>query len=120
MESFCDKIAPVNKQADNLITIIEGPTPIFETTSDYWSEGITEGPEISHVALVRLRTYNGAKLVERCHVAWKDNGMMYLHFKNEIGLEEKTPIFGARFSETSDGQILFLWVKGIPNNLTQE
>ncbi len=102
----------MNQEADNLITIIEGPTPVFENTADFWSEGITEGPGLLPVSLVRLRTYNGANLVERCHAAWKNNGMMYLHYKNDIGLEEKTPIFGARCVDTEDGQVLFLWVKG--------
>ncbi len=99
---------------DNKITIIEGPTPTFEEIDDGWALGLNESPFLYELAITRLRTYNGAALVERCYRAWNSQETMYLHYRNDIGLEEKVPIMAARSMETHDGQVLLLWIRQLP------
>jgi hypothetical protein len=96
---------------DDKITIIEGPPPIFESVNDGWALGLTDTPRLFEMAVTRLRTYNGAELVERCHRAWFKRGKMHLHYRNELDLEEQAPIMAARSLETHDGQVLFLWIR---------
>ena len=96
---------------DDRITIIEGPTPIFEDSHDGWAIGLNEGPILFDTAITRLRTFNGPALVERCHKAWSKKEPIYLHYRNDIGLEEKIPIVAARTVDTDDGNMLFLWVR---------
>ncbi len=105
---------------DDKITIIEGPTPTFEAVDDGWALGLNEGPFLYDLALTRLRTFNGPALVERCHRAWHDQSAMFLHFRNEIGLEEKVPIMAARSVETSDGNVLLLWLRLEPQESEAE
>jgi len=100
---------------DDKITIIEGPPPIFEPVNDAWALGLFESASNSGLTVTRLRTYNGAELVERCHRAWDTHDFCWLHYRNEMGLEEQTPILAARSVDTSDGQVLFLWVRHHPN-----
>ena len=96
---------------DDKITIIEGPPPVFESVDDGWAMGLSESPWLFDTALTRLRTFNGAELVERCHRAWSRNTDIYLHYRNELGLETKVPIVAARAMESSRGQMLYLWVR---------
>lgn len=96
---------------DNKITIIEGPPPTFESVNDGWAMGINESPALYDVVLTRLRTFNGPALVERCHRTWHQHAAMYLHYRDPMGLEERAPIMAARSVETSDGQVLLLWVR---------
>jgi hypothetical protein len=105
---------------DDKITIIEGPTPNFETVDDGWALGLNESPYVYDLALTRLRTFNGAALVERCHRAWSDRSSMFLHFRNDIGLEEHVPIMAARSIETDDGQVLLLWLRIEPEEAETE
>ena len=63
------------------------------------------------LALTRLRTFNGPALVERCYRAWRRKDTIYLHYRNDFGLEEKVPIMAARTLEANDGQVLFLWIR---------
>lgn len=96
---------------DDKITIIEGPTPTFEAVDDGWALGLNEGPFLYDLAMTRLRTFNGDALVERCHKAWRNQSSMYLHYRNDIGLEEKVPIMAARSIDSDDGQVLLLWLR---------
>ena len=96
---------------DDKITIIEGPTPDFERIDDGWALGLNESPGLYSMALTRLRTFNGAALVERCHRMWAQNEPIYLHYRNPLGMEQKVPILAARTSETGEGQVLFLWIR---------
>lgn len=100
-----------NSKMDDKITIIEGPPPVFERVDDGWALGLNESPAFYDMALTRLRTFNGPALVERCHRAWTRNEPIYLHYRNELGLENKVPILAARASEVVDGQVLFLWIR---------
>ena len=95
---------------DDKITIIEGPTPIFEHVNDGWAMGLNEGPRLSVPALTRLRTFNGPALVQRCYTAWHNKSSIHLHYRHETGLEETAPILAARNVETPDGHVLLLWV----------
>jgi hypothetical protein len=99
---------------DDKITIIEGPTPVFEDTNDGWAIGLNESPMLYDTLFTQVRTFNGPALVERCHKAWKQNSNIYLHYRNEMGLEEKAPIVAARSVDTDDGQVLLLWLRQLP------
>ena len=92
------------------ITIIEGPTPIFEAVNDGWALGLSESSHLSVPALTRLRTFNGPALVERCYRAWHARKTINLHYRNDVGMEQVAPIFAARNVETPDGHMLLLWV----------
>ncbi|NTV36698.1 MAG: hypothetical protein HGA53_07065 [Anaerolineaceae bacterium] len=105
---------------DDKITIIEGPPPVFESIDDGWAAGLNEGPVLYDLAMTRLRTYNGPALVERCHRAWRDNSVVYLHYKNRIGLEETASILAARSITSQDGQVLLLWVRRRPEDVEEE
>jgi hypothetical protein len=98
------------------ITIIEGPPPTFETVQDGWALGLNEGPFLYDLALTRLRAFNGAALVERCHRAWHNNNSIQLEYRNEFGLEENAPILAARNLQSSDGDMLLLWVRREPED----
>jgi hypothetical protein len=102
------------------ITIIEGPPPTFETVQDGWALGLNEGPYLYDLALTRLRAFNGAALVERCHRAWHNNSSIQLEYRNEAGLEENAPIMAARHVQGSDGDVLYLWVRREPEDLEEE
>jgi len=100
---------------DDKITIIEGPTPIFEDVNDGWAMGLNESPMLFDTTFTQVRTLNGPALVERCHRAWKNNSSIYLHFKNPMGVEEKTPITAVRTVKADEGQVLLLWVRQLPS-----
>jgi hypothetical protein len=105
---------------DQKITIIEGPPPTFEAIDDGWALGLNEGPSLYDLALTRLRTFNGRELVERCYRAWHNRDPIYLHYRNQIGLEEKAPIMAARAVDTNDGQVLLLWIRREPDDIDIE
>jgi hypothetical protein len=96
---------------DDTITIIEGPPPVFETVQDGWALSLGEGPFLPLTLLTRLRTFNGPALVERCYHCWRANLPIHLHYRNDLGLEEKAPIVAARSISTEDGQVLLLWIQ---------
>lgn len=95
---------------DDKITIIEGPSPTFESVNDGWAMGLNEGPRFSIPALTRLRTFNGHSLVERCYRAWRSKSNIHLHYRNDAGVEQAAPILAARNVETPDGHVLLLWI----------
>ncbi len=93
------------------ITIIEGPTPTFETPPETWALSFSEGPSLPRVAVTRLRTFNGPALVERCWRAWNSGRSCNLEYRDEEGLTQEAPIVAARAVETHDGQVLLLHVR---------
>jgi hypothetical protein len=105
---------------DEKITIIEGPPPVFENIEDGWALGLNESPGLYSLALTRVRTFNGPALVERCHRAWHNQDHIYLHYRNDLGLEERAPILAARTIETDDGHMLLLWCRRIPEDIDEE
>ena len=96
---------------EDKITIIEGPPPTFEAVNDGWALSLNESNLLTNVALTRLRTFNGAGLLERCHRAWRHQNTIHLEYRSMDGLESKTPILAARTVEVDDGQVLLLWVR---------
>lgn len=96
---------------DSKITIIEGPTPTFETVYDTWANGIAESPTLGSVAVTQLRTANGPALVERCYRAWHHREPIHLEFRTTDGVTQEVPIVAARATESNDGQLLVLWVR---------
>ncbi|MCJ7696669.1 MAG: hypothetical protein MUO40_14760 [Anaerolineaceae bacterium] len=103
---------------DDKITIIEGPTPVFETIQQVpiaafqtWSTGLFEGPVLYDSARTTLRTFNSANLIERCNQTWRERSTMYLEYRDRIGLTKQTPIMAAQAHSTEDGDILILWVR---------
>jgi len=100
---------------ENKITIIEGPPPVFEDISDGWALGLNESPLLYDTIFTQVRTLNGPALVERCHKAWKSNSSIYLHFKDQMGVEEKAPIIAVRSVRTDEGQVLLLWIRQLPS-----
>ena len=113
----CGKISHLESKLrmENKITIIEGPTPVFEDISDGWALGLNESPLLYDTILTQVRTLNGPALVERCHKAWKSNSSIYLHFKDRMGVEEKAPIIAVRCVDADEGQVLLLWVRQLPS-----
>ncbi len=96
------------------ITIIEGPPPVFEDIADGWAIGLNESPILYDTIFTQVRTLNGPALVERCHRAWKKNTQIFLHYKNDMGIEEKAPIVAVRSVDSDEGQVLLLWVRQLP------
>jgi hypothetical protein len=111
--------ANMNTEAEK-ITIIEGPPPQFEPPHEAWPQSVSEGPIMRKVAMTRLRTFNGPALVERCYRRWRTNEPIHLHYRNDLGLEEKAPIVAARSITTDDGHVLMLWVQLDPQKVRLE
>ena len=106
---------------DNKITIIEGPTPNFDSVeTDFimgvngWTAGLSEGPYLYDTARTTLRTFNGEVLLQRCHNAWAHKTTMYLEYRDPIGLKKEVPIVAARAIDSEDGDLLVLWVRCDP------
>jgi hypothetical protein len=96
---------------DDKITIIEGPPPIFDEVRDGWALGLHDSLGSANVGVTRVRTFNGAALVERCHRAWRSQGSMQLEYRAPDGLAQQSPILAARHVELDEGQLLLLWVR---------
>ncbi len=105
---------------DDKITIIEGPPPVFEPVQDGWALGVNEGPHLPLTVVTRLRTFNGPALVERCYRCWRAKESIHLHYRNDLGLEEKAPIVAARSVQTEDGHVLLLWISLDPQKVQIE
>jgi hypothetical protein len=106
---------------DNKITIIEGPTPSFDSVeTDFimgvngWTAGLSEGPYLYDTARTTLRTFNGEALLERCHKAWAHKSTMFLEYRDPIGMKKEVPIVAARTVGAEDGDLLILWVRQDP------
>lgn len=102
------------------ITIIEGPPPVFEEVQDGWTFGLNESPILFDLVLTRLRTFNGAALVERCHRAWSKQDPIVLEYRDEMGLPQQTPIMAARTVDTEEGPVLLLWLRVDHEDIDEE
>ena len=100
----------MDKEAEK-ITIIEGPTPLFEATHETWMPSLAEGARRPHLALTRLRTLNGPALVERCWKAWDEGRSVRLEYRDEQGLTQTADILAARYAEVPEGHVLLLYVR---------
>lgn len=102
------------------ITIIEGPPPTFEAVNDGWALGLSEGPNLGDIAVTRLRTFNGASLIERCYRAWHNQNSIHLEYRTPEGLQDQAPIVAARYLDLDEGQILLLWVRLVDDQVELE
>jgi len=93
-----------------LITIIEGPTPDFMPHPHGWVQSIYEGPEETDVALVQLRTGNGADIVERSELAWKQGRPVRLDYPDDLRMRQQVDVVAMRLTQVEEGQLLLLWV----------
>lgn len=103
---------------DDKITIIEGPTPIFESIEEdpltgfnAWAASVLESPFLYDMARTTLRTFNSQALIERCNQTWQEKSTMYLEYRDRIGLTKQTPILAARALKVEEGDMLVLWVR---------
>jgi len=104
---------------NNKITVIEGPTPEFEKLEEVnipgtvhaWLNGILEGPYLYDLAHTTVRTFDGQKLLDRCHNAWNQKQPMFLEYKDMAGLKVEAQIVAARADEVDQGDVLHLWVR---------
>ena len=96
---------------DDKITIIEGPSPIFELIPDIWVHGLVEGSLQAEVVATRLRTFDGIELVDRCQGAWQKGQTIHLEYRTQEGLQDQVPIVAARNLKTEEGDMLLLWVR---------
>ncbi len=96
---------------EDKITIIEGPAPTFEATSDLWVQGLAESSLQSEIVTTRLRTFDGQDLVERCRRAWRNQQNIQLEYRTLEGFPDEVPIVAARSLTTEEGDLLILWVR---------
>ena len=93
------------------ITVIEGPTPVFEQTNETWLPSLAEGPTLPSLAMTRLRTHSGPSMVERCWKAWDEGRPVNLEYRDEEGLTQAAEVLAARYTETPDGHVLLLYLR---------
>ncbi len=94
-----------------LITIVEGPTPDFRPIPSFTFPSILEGPGDTDTFMCELRTMNGKSILKRCQEAWKENRPVYLVYKDEMLMEQNADVTAMRLKETSEGTVLYLWVR---------
>lgn len=93
------------------ITIVEGPPPAFEGSTESWVPGLAEGQHLPRVAACRVRTFKGPSLVERCRKAWREGRPVHLDYRTSDGLRQQAQILAVRSVETPDGDVLLMWVR---------
>ncbi len=94
-----------------LITIVEGPTPDFHVVADPWTFSVLEGQSAYVAASCQVRSFNGQKLMDRCHRAWSTQRPLRLDFKQMDGLRRQVDIIGARLDKVEGIDVLNLWVR---------
>lgn len=93
------------------ITIVEGPPPNFESVSTRWSNSVLEGSSFNETVLVEMRTFDGAKLVQRCQDAWVEHRPARLNFPLGDGKRGELDIVAAQWEKVEEGDKLHLWVR---------
>ncbi len=93
------------------ITIVEGPPPDFEEATHRWANGVLEGASLSQTALVQMRTFDGAKLVQRCQTAWREGRPARLNFPVGDGTRGELDIVATRWEKVDEGDKIYLWVR---------
>lgn len=93
------------------ITIIEGPTPEFHIVTDPWTFSVLEGQLAYIAAACQVRSFNGQKLMDRCHRAWSTRRGIRLDFRQMDGLRRQVDIIGARLETIEGVDVLNLWVR---------
>jgi hypothetical protein len=108
-----------NTAEPELITIVEGPPPDFQPVPDVWPLSILEDPHPMLPAYVKMRTFNGQKMVERCQHAWREDRPVKLDFPDSSGARQQISIVAARWTEVEEGHVLHLWVQ-LPADMVEE
>lgn len=93
------------------ITIIEGPPPEFHFVADAWAFSILEGAAPFLPAACQVRSFNGTRLMERCHRAWSAQRSIVLDYRQADGLRRQVEIVGARLEQIEGIDVLNLWVR---------
>lgn len=93
------------------ITILEGPTPNFQSDSHLWMKSVYEGPAGSTVAQCELRTANGEDIADRSPRAWRERRPVRLDFPDELRMRKEVDVVGLRLRERDEGTVLKLWVR---------
>jgi hypothetical protein len=101
----------MEKQKPAYITIVEGPPPDFRDVANGWPWSIFEGSTNDNIAMCEMRTFNGPKLVERCHHAWREGRSARLDFPTGDGSRGELDILAVRWEAVEEGHKLYLWVK---------
>jgi hypothetical protein len=117
-ESMCDGDNMASTEPE-LITIIEGPTPEFQPTSQRWLQSIYEGPEDQTTAVCQLRTMNGEDIMERCQNAWNEGRHVQLDFPDQLRMRQQLDVVAMRLQEKEEGMMLVLWV-ALPIEIEEE
>ncbi len=99
------------KENPEYITILEGPTPDFQSAAHLWMQSVYEGPADSTVAQCELRTGNGEDILERCRRAWKEGRPVRLDFPDDLRMRQEVDVVGLRLHEVDQGMVLTLWVR---------
>ncbi|MDT8304654.1 MAG: hypothetical protein RRC07_01860 [Anaerolineae bacterium] len=93
------------------ITILEGPTPEFQTTPYMWMQSVYEGPVDGAVAQCELRTMNGEDIMERCDQAWSEGRPVRLDFPDDLRMRQEVDVIAMRLRDVDEGTVLVLWVR---------
>ncbi len=92
------------------ITILEGPTPEFQSQVQLWNWGIYQGPREADIGLCELRTNNGQDIRDRCVDAWKEGRAVQLDYPDELRMRQQVDVVSLRLYERDEGTVLKLWV----------
>lgn len=101
----------MEKYTPAYITIVEGPPPNFQETSEEWTTGVLESRGPNMIALCQMRAFNGPQLVKRCHDAWREDRPARLDFPSGDGTRGELDIVAIRWEQVEEGHKLYLWVK---------
>lgn len=93
------------------ITVLEGPTPDFQSASYLWMQSVYEGPVDSAVAQCELRTGNGEDILERSQQAWREGRPVRLDFPDDLRMRQEVDVVGMRLRDVDEGMVLTLWVR---------
>lgn len=92
------------------ITILEGPTPEFQSHIQLWNWGIYQGPQEADIGMCELRTNNGPDIRERCKAAWDEGRPVQLDFPDELRMRQQVDVVAMQLYERDEGMVLKLWV----------
>lgn len=92
------------------ITILEGPTPEFQSQVQLWNWGIYQGPQEADIGFCEMRTNNGEDIRERCRQAWREGRSVQLDYPDELRMRQQLDVVALRLQEWDEGTVLKIWV----------
>ncbi len=99
------------KEEPEYITVLEGPTPDFQSAALLWLQSVYEGPVDAAVAECELRTANGQDILERAQRAWGEQRTVRLDFPDDLRMRQEVDVVGMRLRQVDEGTVLTLWVR---------